>query len=237
MIDIVTTSTLRPDILDRTYRSFCKKLFNNDRNCRLIINIDPVGDKTVNPDEVLSVARRYFNDVVFNIPDSANFASAVIWCWSNVKNDYVFHLEDDWELLRNIDINDMIKVIDRYDSICSLRLSQGRIKGKFLDNNILGKGDNLGFLLFDRISLNPTLIKKKFINEVIGEMVDYLNPESQLVPSWANKKRQDVVISEIMGHWHHVQYNTVKGALVRDIGREWRVRRKIKRQPCFINWG
>ena len=39
-IDIVTTATVRPEILERTYASFCRNLFGEQDRYRLIINID-----------------------------------------------------------------------------------------------------------------------------------------------------------------------------------------------------
>ena len=43
-IDITITSSLRPELLDKTLNSFKTNLFNDDKKYRIIINIDPAGD-------------------------------------------------------------------------------------------------------------------------------------------------------------------------------------------------
>ena len=38
----------------------------------------------------------------------SNFAEAILWCFNQVKGEFFFHLEDDWILRKEININDMI---------------------------------------------------------------------------------------------------------------------------------
>ena len=113
-IDIVTTATIRPEILDKTYKSFVDNLFL-DRSCfRLIINVDPAGDKHRTQQDVLNIAKKYFSDIIYNFPIDPCFTKSVKWLWANTQSTYVFHLEDDWTINQRIDINDMISILDKY---------------------------------------------------------------------------------------------------------------------------
>ena len=47
VIDVVATTTLRPELLDITYRSFRNRLLNQFTRRRLIINVNPIGDAGV----------------------------------------------------------------------------------------------------------------------------------------------------------------------------------------------
>ena len=246
-IDIVTTATIRPDILNKTYRYFCKNLFKNRNDYRLIINIDPIGDKKKNIEDVLNVAKKYFNEIVFNSPEEPCFTKAVKWLWSSTISDYVFHLEDDWKLNCSVNIDDLIYILDKYEKICSVRLSKGAITaGKRrispIPCNYIEKEDIGKFQLFPRLSLNPTLFRGSFVREAVKVMTDDLNPESQLVKGHAakreKKKKKDFnssAIESFLSKWDHSVYRN-ESAIIRDIGVQWRNRNRIKRSPDFLYW-
>ncbi len=89
-IDITTSATIRPSLLNKTLSSFCSNMFIDAHDYRLIINVDPIGDST-SADEVLDVARSHFNEVVYRKPDVPCFADAVIWCWKR-RNRWVGYI-------------------------------------------------------------------------------------------------------------------------------------------------
>jgi len=193
-IDITITATIRPKILNKTLDSFTKNIFTDKNRYRCIINIDPVGDKRSRKEDVITVAHKYFDDVVVNEPKKASFPSSVIWLWENTLSDYVFHLEDDWTVNRSIDIDDMIGILDRYSSICTVRLSKGTMGagGKILKPSkckFASDDDRKKFKLFPRISLNPTLFRGSFVRDAVKIMTPDINPESQLVYGWARRER------------------------------------------------
>jgi hypothetical protein len=99
----VTTATIRPELLDLCYRSFTSRLLYAFPRRRLILNVDPYGDPRPAAD-VADVARRYFDEVVLNTPESGSFARAVRWGWQQVRSPVFFHLEDDWLLRRQVDL-------------------------------------------------------------------------------------------------------------------------------------
>ncbi len=113
-IDITTSATIRPDLLDRTFTSFRENLLNDNHKYRLIINIDPIGENNRTPDDVLKVARKHFSNVVYRIPESPCFPAAVIWCWKQTESDLIFHLEDDWEMSCSIDLDQLLTTISQF---------------------------------------------------------------------------------------------------------------------------
>jgi hypothetical protein len=113
-IAFTTTSLSRPDILEQTYESFTKNIEGIEfSKCKLFINIDPVPINELQQD-TLSVAKKYFNNVKWNITKEPHFTKAVNWCWSNADTPFIFHLEDDWLLLKKINIRDLI---DKKDAL------------------------------------------------------------------------------------------------------------------------
>lgn len=245
-IDVVVTATLRPKILDTTLHSFRKRLLN-DENYRynLIINIDPAGNKRISSDDVLAMASKHFDNIIHNVPQRASFPMAVMWVWSNTKSDYVFHLEDDWVLQKDISISDMINIIDKYDKICCVRLSKGPIGagGKMIKPypcEYADLKDRVKFQLFPRISLNPTLFRGEFVRKAVEVMTPNINPESQLVKKWAVKNRnfKSDRIDKFLEGWDYSVYTACgEKPVIKDTGRMWRDMMKIKRDYDFVNWG
>ena len=184
VIDITMTAVLRPDLINITLKSFCDNLFTDRDRYRLVINIDPVGRK-INPNEVIKVCMSYFENVKFNIAEFASFPRAVKWVWSNSTSEYVFHLEDDWIIYRNVNIDELINLLKKYPEMASLRLCRHKLKvGK--DGEIHGciyKYNKDGFFLttgsVTAFGLNPTIVRGEYVREAAKLMHDELNPEKQ----------------------------------------------------------
>lgn len=101
-LTFTTTAMPRPEIIDQTYASFSRHFLEFDfKQATLLLNIDSFPDKRDDHkrQEVADVARKYFGNVIVNMPENPNFAAAVKWCFSKIETYYCFHLEDDWELL------------------------------------------------------------------------------------------------------------------------------------------
>jgi hypothetical protein len=106
-VDFTTTATCRPEVLVKTLSSFRDNLTGLElREQRLFLNVDPVPDSGC-AREVVRVANTFFGRVVVNYPSTPNFARAVAWCLQQPGTRYFFHLEDDWEMLRQYDISDL----------------------------------------------------------------------------------------------------------------------------------
>ena len=140
-VDITMTAVLRPSIVKQTLESFCTNVFwKEPERFRLIVNIDPIGEKKVRPKQIARICRSYIPNAIFNVPDEPNFAKAVIWTWSQVEADWVFHLEDDWLIYRKIELDNMINLLKKFKSLACLRLLNKRIpnkkKNSFVENKV-----------------------------------------------------------------------------------------------------
>jgi len=241
MLDITTTACIRPDILRQTFSSFKQNLLR-DFPCRLIINIDPVGDD-VKQQAVLDVCCDYFDTVVCRMPEKPNFPAAFLWCWRQVKSDYVLHLEDDWELLRSVPYPDMIAELDRQPNLALLRLSAFRSGthnmkcwNKFLDWN----GSFFEVAEQDRRRIgfcgHPSIIKADWIRRVLPHMNAEKNPEKQLqFPEYNGLDMLKEILSWRYGVWSGQEQE----AAVKDLGRDWISNtqwRKRGNRSYFTEW-
>ena len=232
-IDITTTATLRPQLLDRTYNSFKKKLFKDKHNYRAIINIDPIGSKCT-AKEVVNVAKKYFKTVIYNVPREPSFPNAWKWTWMQVEADYVFHLEEDWLLTREVDIDHMLKIMRTYKTIAALRMAKMDIRNLFFFSSKYKQKD--GFLLAmnkkKSFGGNPQLIKGDFVKATRDLMISERNPEKQF-------RAGNPVMFEILMAWDYAVYGKLGDRmLVEDIGRTWRRRNRFEKEggAGFLKW-
>ena len=184
-IDITMTAVLRTGILDETLRTISEKVCKDRDGFRLIINVDPIGE-AIKPMKVIKVARNYFDDIIYNISKEPSFPKAVKWIWSQATAPYIFHWEDDVNILRDIDVDHMIKILKDNKDLSSLRLYKGttpKSRRGFNTFNCRWVYNPEGFYVAKdwkkQFGLNPILIKREFIQEAVTRMVEDTNPEKQ----------------------------------------------------------
>jgi len=238
LIDITMVAVLRPELIRQTLTSINTNIIKGEKErYRLIINIDPIGEK-IKPMKIVKEASQFFDNITYNIAKSPSFPKAVKWVWKQVEADYVFHIEDDWLINRKIDVDNMINILDKYPKLSSLRLYKSPTpKRKRIRTFLCGWNYNKeGFYLAEKwqkqFGLNPILIKKAFIEEALPRMIDTVNPEKQFRVS---QKYMRPVIEK----WQYGLY-TKPGdpALVLDIGRKWIKNTKFAKPKTgtFLTW-
>ena len=241
MINVTTTATLRPDILDRTLNSFFANMFV-DRDVRLILNIDPVGDSAYTPGDVLEVATKYFGHAVnAHVADDGNFSAACIRVWSAVESEYFINLEDDWELIRPVSLDDMVRLMDAHSNLAILRLP-------FTDSETTrAKQWNLWYpwngVFFQcprelkgtaGFCNHPSLIRKEFMHRITPNMDPYLCPEKQI-------KGHSPVMRRILEQYEYGVFQIPQSEkAVVDIGRQWLYEHKLRKNKKggyhFTTW-
>jgi hypothetical protein len=211
-IAFTTTATNRPEIIERTYTSFCENINGiNFKDTTLFINIDPAPN-TINIKEGVRVARRFFGKVIYNMPSVPNFSAAINWLWSQATTPYIFHLEDDWVLKRPINIGSMLKAMEQKDvEHVALRAYKHK---------------------YHKMCLSPSLISQKLYGHVAGKLRTDINPELQL-------RSKEIVGFNFRARHVVVLPRDIRTTLIRDIGRKWMQINKIRRpakKVKFFKW-
>jgi hypothetical protein len=236
MLDIVMTATLRSNILERTLFSFKENMFHT-RPCRLIINIDPVGDDTV--ENVINVAKKYF-DVLVNVADTPNFSKAYKWVFEQSKTRFIFHLEDDWELLKPVDLDDMIDIMYKYPTLATLRLPyristhQSKNWSTFFKIHPSGR-----FFICppkEKISVgycgHPALVRGSFIRKCLPYINTKHNPEKQFHIGGSYN-----ILRTVNEYDYAVYQRQNESEYIKDIGRHWLIKTKWRKKgiKAFFN--
>ena len=110
-LDITITACKRPEILAITLYSFVSKMLIG-HDCRAVINVDPVG--TGNSIDTVEACKAVFPNTVYRLAEEANFSKGFKWVWQNKSDaEFVLHLEDDWELMKEVDVHHMVEILRR----------------------------------------------------------------------------------------------------------------------------
>jgi hypothetical protein len=188
--------------------------------------------------KVIKTAQKYFDNVIFNIARTPSFPKAVKWVWANSDAPYIFHIEDDWLINRDIDVDHMINILKKHEKLSSLRLYKYRTlkRNKITTFSCHWVYNEDGFYLSKdwkkQFGLNPILIKREFINQALPKMRDNINPEKQFRYSQGYMRK-------IIKDWQYGLYtNPGDKALVTDIGRKWITKTDFAKPKTgtFLTW-
>ena len=249
---VLTPATVRPRTIQRTYQSFTDNMFNHcEAQVSLGIHIDSVGGicnrkvcRTAYDIRLLS--DRYFD--VFhshtNYNKKKSLAGAFYHLWALAVRshfDYVFYLEDDWELLYKVDLDDMITIMQENPTLATLRLpfrptqenSSKNWTHRFPWNGRYfecpaDKRDNIGWCG------HPSLVSMEFVKATFPVLRIDLCPELQMKgKQWSINPQFTPIIRQFN---YGVYGQPDSPATIRDIGREWRVKRGYEKDKIHTNW-
>lgn len=241
--DIITTATLRPDILKLTFDSHVENLFgDNIKQANLKINIDKAGADN-NHYEIIQEMIDYidsipFKSVCINVPETPSFPRAFYWGLTQLTSDYTFILEDDWELNRKTNFERMFDLFQADEKLVHLRLShfwsneESRMKtwNKFLDWNGSYFSVPRDLRRIVGFAGHPSLNMTAFLLYFKGIMDPESNPEKQI------KGNHPIILDNHFGVFHP---KTSTPPAENDLGRKWMIAngfRKEGSKAFFKTW-
>lgn len=218
MLQITMTATLRP-LLDLTLSSLLRFARCSER-MELVLNIDPAPrSSAMRPGDVLALAERHMEVAHWHAPARASFSRAVRHVWTSSSSDVLFHVEDDWEFIAPIELDEPIAAIR------DQRIDYARFGALRHDNQAVlpEKAPDP-----PELSLTPALWNGALCREMAAAMTESMDPEKQL---WRGvypplsallipPERTIMVRSE---------------GVCRDIGRAWRKAHGLSKWRPFVS--
>jgi hypothetical protein len=221
-IDITMTCVPRKELLYRTLNSFMLNLFKSNEDYRLIINLDmSKHDDVCTVEEALEIIYLFFDkeQVIYKVAKTPHFTKAVKWCFSKIKSKYVFHLEDDWELIKPLEMQDLIDILDSKRTLkeVSLRKTSTKLPMYYPEEGAY-------FIDTNKITYNPGLHRGAFLKRV-GKALDIKrNPEAQVRDPATDE------MAKIINNAKFAVYNSPDNPFVADTGTGWKRARGIKKR-------
>jgi hypothetical protein len=243
LIDITMTAVRRPEILKRTLNSFFRHLFAPIiEQCRLIINVDPIGD-AIQSYELADIVQGYFSRYIIGMPMTSSFPKAFQWTWEYAawaKAPWVFHLEDDWELNEPVDILAMIAMMEKNSNLASMRLPFFSSDAKSMKNWNLFFPWNGEFFECPKDNIkgagfcgHPALLRGQFVQNCAPLIDIRLNPEKQFHGG------NDPLVQEVMKWKYGVWGKPNHRKMINDIGIEWKLANQFQKKgnkAFFTEW-
>lgn len=244
--DITCTATLRPELLYETFNTHIKYLFkDNIKKANLIINVDTVGcikeKEGEKIKEIIRVINSFpFKETIFNFSPKPSFSKAFVWCFKQVKSEFVFNLEEDWKMEIEIDFEEMMNQFVLNERLVHLRLSAFNSDNFKLKNwNKWLNWNGSFFEVPKEISGtigwcgHPSLNRSSFMKYCVENIDENKNPEKQIKHN--NPALKEVINNSVFGCFHPRKTNKA----IHDTGRFWMVKNgwvKKGSKAFFTEW-
>jgi hypothetical protein len=221
-MDFTTTAVARHGIFNQTLSSFSKNLKGiNLKDCRLVINVDPLPPNRKRRD-VIKVAKKYFRQVKYNLPNKPNFTAAYNWVWENANTEYIFNLEDDWLLTAEVDVPALLKYFEKNDKLLQILLRAYNYH-------------------YRTCALSPSIIHRRLYSAVGGNMNVKINPEAQLRGERFGIKMPTRGKGVSRKGLIRVYPKKLKAVILKDLGRQWIKKTNLRKsgggkKARFITW-
>jgi hypothetical protein len=234
----------RINLIYKTITSMMENLLGRVE-CDAILTVDPVGHEQDTARKIIRLVETYMEVIMSRESLDAHFGAAMYHLWSMAANykdeyDYVFNLEDDWELLQKVDIFEMIKILEEEPDLALLRLPQFRSDADKMKNwDKFFPWNGKYFECPDELRKgvgycgHPSLIKMEFVANCAPLINPELNPEKQFHGD--NEK----LVEEVMKWRYGVFSKPNHPNYIQDLGREWMVRNNFKKagsKAFFTTW-
>ena len=245
---VMITATQRLNVLYKTISSMMEHLLWRS-DCDAIVNVDPIGHPQDTPMRVIKLIEQFIPVVFSREALQPHFGAAVHALWQMAESkageyDYVFNLEDDWEMVGDVDIRDMVKVFesDRESDLASLRLPQFRStenEMKNWDRFFPWNGDRGYFECPDEMRQgvgycgHPSLLRMEFVKNCAPLIDPTINPEKQFHGD------NGPLVAEVMRWRYGVWGNPNQPPYIRDLGRQWMVENNFQKsgsKAWFTEW-
>jgi hypothetical protein len=240
----------RPNLIAETMAYLVDNVLQDfpEHEYRFIVNIDPVGDRKHKQKDVVELLEKTtsLDKLIVNCPKKPGVVKAVKWtlntsCKGNP--DYIFFKEDDIAILEKLDLNEMIRILEKYPKLSSLHTDKWGTKPdhvRTVNENTINRcgmhwkwnGDFYKAPSWKKAySFLPSLTKaeflckgKQYIKTAVGE-----SPTNIMKGKSGNV---DGTLFSFLQSWDYgyfTKYN--KPRQITDLGKEWKAKRGWKKPP------
>jgi hypothetical protein len=237
--------TLRPKIFKKTLKSFKNLMFDRFKepgvkiNFYFALHIDPVPKDSswTALDIEYNFLRYEFKTAVIkkNYSEMHSLANAFYWLWGyadthRLDYQYVFYLEDDWELVQKVNPFRMIEIMENNPSLATLRLNfkpADETYAKQWRHLFPWNGEYFECPVKDKNYIgwcgHPNLVNVGFIRDTLPIISGMNCPERQMKGVYG-----ETLMRQIIQKWNYGVFGApMKGPYVRDIGRKWRAQHNL----------
>jgi hypothetical protein len=236
-IDILMIGVIRPKMIEETTISLFENVLNDNHEYRMIANIDPIGEKNHSQMDCIKVLKKYFPNIIYNCSSRPSVINAWKWVLSKAETKYFWFKEDDIKILRKVDLDDMIRILDDNSKLSMLMMDKhGTLKGHqrtLSDTKILRSTMEFEYTgdrwykaphWFRASGITSTFVKKDFLLPCVKHFVTGNSPNNTIKGKQVIRKGQkNMEIAPFLRQWDYGYYQTPNSDKhFIDLGKEWR---------------
>jgi hypothetical protein len=223
-LDLVITSSGRPDLLEITLSGLTKKLLPSVFFDSVYVNIDPVPPTTLKENKQCAIiVNSYFPKANIMFAKKPSFGLAIKNLWSSVSSNsnnskYFLHFEDDWESIRGVNLRVVSRVLKGFGNTKQLVLRQEvrSIKRSFFRYQQKRRKIRGSYINIPVFSTSPSFIDKEFASNIAELLNPDLHPEKQM-NDMTNPK-----LSKFLENYKCRKYIWLnRKPVIEDLGIEW----------------
>ncbi|MGR6431473.1 glycosyltransferase family 2 protein [Rhizobium sp. PAMB 3174] len=238
-LDLCIVAGRRPDLLGQTLDSFAASVFPNLNIRNILVNVDPIFGDVEDEAACVACVKSHFPQTEIFTPGAPGFGAAVKRLWSATKSDYVFHLEDDWIALTKVGEEMLEHFAD--PTVMQVSFHTADQNWDIAKNGHLHRRNEYVRLLgikiplfrsFPKFTTSPSILRGDFARKAASLMDVSRDPEKQFY-SGVNS-----ALERFAAPYNNHIFSPNNVPVIRDIGREWRNNRKIKKviTNATSNW-
>lgn len=181
MIDVLITSSSRPELLFSTVNSFLEKVKCLNHDLRFLLHEDFVNEERSNVAVSWAKNLALFSVIKKHNPFIGLGPSIGFMLQNHIKAKYMFYLQDDWVLLRELDLDLALKYMNSYKIINQIRYNKRKTM-TYVGDNPKKRWMKKEMVIGDRIFttaphwvLNPSLWRVAFIKDKFVPAYEFCN--------------------------------------------------------------
>ena len=230
-MDLCIVACRRPDLLAQTLDGFGPRIFSHLPIGRVVANIDPVFGGATEHAACVDILRARFPDATIFEPETPGFAAAVRRVWAATTGDLVFHMEDDWQALRDVGPDALRPFDDARGMQVSLHTAE-RNWDLARKGPLHRRRDYIHlfglklprFTSFPKFSTSPSVLRGDFARRCAALMDPAFDPEKQFYSGL------NAALEAYVGGFENYIYSPDGKPVIIDLGRPWAASHGIRKQ-------
>ena len=170
MIDVTITGSGRWKYLKRTIESFTQNVSCSER-FRFLVTDDAGYHCESNGTRKAIVDSGVFD--AWHFTKRQDYSECIAWLYANLKSEFFFHLQDDWEFLKPVNLDPLIALMRHHRSINHIKFNKRKTRATLKPEawNHLGKLpkrntviDGIPLVAYPYWAMHPSLNRTSFVH-------------------------------------------------------------------------
>lgn len=227
-MDVAMIAALRPKVIRKTLETF-KKNIRYSGSFRVVAAIapPPIGDAGVSQKDVKKLIESFY-PLKAQTKGTKSHSDCQSWIWKNCDSDFFLQWEDDWELLKPLDLDLMVETMRRRRDFAYINFDRKEksllTHRPYVERHLFNKLEQGLFFRVRGKSLGgpPAIVRASYA----AKAAEFIKSNEAPDRTSGTKEVQKFLRGYVIGHYIG---QDGEGAIVQDIGTVWRQAKGLRK--------